>query len=125
MSRLRRLYSYRVKETPLFSATFNRAVRWRAPGFRMPLNHVGIRAVRLIETAVCFPQNTKTSNQSIAKHHLQHRVQQPDPYTATMSVTLHTSHGDIKVEVFCESVPKTAEVTYSNPPPSLAFTNRV
>lgn len=27
-----------------------------------------------------------------------------------MSVTLHTSLGDIKVEVFCESVPKTAEV---------------
>ncbi|KAL2438667.1 Peptidyl-prolyl cis-trans isomerase-like 3 [Exophiala dermatitidis] len=26
-----------------------------------------------------------------------------------MSVTLHTSHGDIKVEIFCESVPKTAE----------------
>ncbi|KAL2044125.1 hypothetical protein ABVK25_012456 [Lepraria finkii] len=26
-----------------------------------------------------------------------------------MSVTLHTSHGDIKIEVFCESVPKTAE----------------
>ena len=28
-----------------------------------------------------------------------------------MSVTLHTSLGDIKVEVFCESVPKTAEVS--------------
>jgi peptidyl-prolyl cis-trans isomerase-like 3 len=27
-----------------------------------------------------------------------------------MSVTLHTSHGDIKVEIYCESVPKTAEV---------------
>jgi cyclophilin family peptidyl-prolyl cis-trans isomerase len=27
-----------------------------------------------------------------------------------MSVTLHTSLGDIKIEVFCESVPKTAEV---------------
>ncbi|KAL8997950.1 MAG: hypothetical protein Q9169_002872 [Polycauliona sp. 2 TL-2023] len=26
-----------------------------------------------------------------------------------MSVTLHTNHGDLKVEVFCESVPKTAE----------------
>ncbi|ELR05783.1 Peptidyl-prolyl cis-trans isomerase-like 3 [Pseudogymnoascus destructans] len=26
-----------------------------------------------------------------------------------MSVTLHTTHGDIKIEVFCESVPKTAE----------------
>ncbi|KAI6769773.1 hypothetical protein HG530_004402 [Fusarium avenaceum] len=26
-----------------------------------------------------------------------------------MSVTLHTSHGDIKVEIYCESVPKTAE----------------
>ncbi|KAF5007126.1 hypothetical protein FDECE_6531, partial [Fusarium decemcellulare] len=26
-----------------------------------------------------------------------------------MSVTLHTSLGDIKVEVYCESVPKTAE----------------
>jgi len=26
-----------------------------------------------------------------------------------MSVTLHTNLGDIKVEVFCESVPKTAE----------------
>ncbi|KAJ9138619.1 Peptidyl-prolyl cis-trans isomerase [Pleurostoma richardsiae] len=26
-----------------------------------------------------------------------------------MSVTLHTSQGDIKIEVFCESVPKTAE----------------
>ncbi|KKA28948.1 hypothetical protein TD95_005142, partial [Thielaviopsis punctulata] len=28
---------------------------------------------------------------------------------STMSVTLHTTHGDIKMEVFCESVPKTAE----------------
>ncbi|KAF2002876.1 cyclophilin-like protein [Amniculicola lignicola CBS 123094] len=26
-----------------------------------------------------------------------------------MSVTLHTSRGDIKIELFCESVPKTAE----------------
>lgn len=28
-----------------------------------------------------------------------------------MSVTLHTTLGDIKIEVFCESVPKTAEVS--------------
>jgi cyclophilin family peptidyl-prolyl cis-trans isomerase len=28
-----------------------------------------------------------------------------------MSVTLHTNFGDIKLEVFCESVPKTAEVS--------------
>lgn len=28
---------------------------------------------------------------------------------ATMSVTLHTTKGDIKLEVFCEAVPKTAE----------------
>ena len=28
-----------------------------------------------------------------------------------MSVTLHTSLGNIKIEVFCESVPKTAEVS--------------
>lgn len=27
-----------------------------------------------------------------------------------MSVTLHTRLGDLKIEVFCESVPKTAEV---------------
>lgn len=27
-----------------------------------------------------------------------------------MSVTLHTTLGDIKIELFCESVPKTAEV---------------
>ena len=33
-----------------------------------------------------------------------------------MSVTLHTSVGDIKVEVFCESVPKTAEVSPSTHP---------
>jgi peptidyl-prolyl cis-trans isomerase-like 3 len=26
-----------------------------------------------------------------------------------MSVTLHTSHGNLKIEIFCESVPKTAE----------------
>ncbi|KAI4259188.1 MAG: hypothetical protein LQ352_000862 [Teloschistes flavicans] len=26
-----------------------------------------------------------------------------------MSITLHTTHGDLKIEVFCESVPKTAE----------------
>ncbi|KAF5590884.1 peptidyl-prolyl cis-trans isomerase-like 3 [Fusarium pseudocircinatum] len=31
------------------------------------------------------------------------------PIITTMSVTLHTSHGDIKVEIYCESVPKTAE----------------
>ena len=30
--------------------------------------------------------------------------------TTTMSVTLHTNLGDLKIEVFCESVPKTAEV---------------
>ena len=28
-----------------------------------------------------------------------------------MSVTLHTTLGDIKIEVFCESVPKTAYVS--------------
>src|SRR4051794_28859558 len=28
----------------------------------------------------------------------------------TMSVTLHTTHGDFKIEIFCESVPRTAEV---------------
>jgi hypothetical protein len=27
-----------------------------------------------------------------------------------MSVTLHTTLGDLKIEIFCESVPKTAEV---------------
>ncbi|KAI4288299.1 MAG: hypothetical protein L6R35_002436 [Caloplaca aegaea] len=26
-----------------------------------------------------------------------------------MSVTLHTTHGDLKMEIFCESVPNTAE----------------
>ncbi|KAI4194807.1 MAG: hypothetical protein LQ348_002566 [Seirophora lacunosa] len=26
-----------------------------------------------------------------------------------MSVTLHTTHGDLKIEIFCESVPNTAE----------------
>lgn len=36
--------------------------------------------------------------------------------TGAMSVTLHTSLGDLKIEVFCESVPKTAEV--HNPPSS-------
>jgi len=30
-----------------------------------------------------------------------------------MSVTLHTNVGDVKIEVFCESVPKTAEVDIS------------
>ena len=32
-----------------------------------------------------------------------------------MSVTLHTTIGDIKIEVFCESVPKTAEVYHDDP----------
>lgn len=32
-----------------------------------------------------------------------------------MSVTLHTIHGDLKIEVFCESVPKTAEVCTKGP----------
>ena len=31
-----------------------------------------------------------------------------------MSVTLHTTAGDIKIEVFCESTPKTAEVSFPN-----------
>lgn len=31
-----------------------------------------------------------------------------------MSVTLHTTLGDIKIELFCESVPKTAEVSNMN-----------
>ena len=30
---------------------------------------------------------------------------------AIMSVTLHTTLGKIKIEIFCESVPKTAEVS--------------
>lgn len=38
-----------------------------------------------------------------------------------MSVTLHTTAGTIKIEVFCESVPKTAEViltkAHPTPPP--------
>ena len=34
-----------------------------------------------------------------------------------MSVTLHTNIGDIKIEVFCESVPKTAEVSLTRSPP--------
>lgn len=42
-----------------------------------------------------------------------------------MSVTLHTTHGDLKIEVFCESVPKTAEVCchrpHSPPSPSCSF----
>lgn len=42
----------------------------------------------------------------------------PTPRAFNMSVTLHTNLGDIKVEVFCESVPKTAEV--SNPQSSVA-----
>lgn len=29
-----------------------------------------------------------------------------------MSVTLHTTLGDIKIEIFCESVPKTAEASF-------------
>lgn len=33
-----------------------------------------------------------------------------------MSVTLETTHGDIKIEVFCESVPKTAEVSTARLP---------
>lgn len=32
-----------------------------------------------------------------------------------MSVTLHTTLGDIKIEVFCEAVPKTAEVKQLSP----------
>ncbi len=33
-----------------------------------------------------------------------------------MSVTLHTTQGDLKIEVFCESVPKTAQVSMDLPP---------
>lgn len=43
---------------------------------------------------------------------LQHRI---------MSVTLHTTHGDLKIEIFCESVPNTAEVRCSFAS-SIAFT---
>jgi peptidyl-prolyl cis-trans isomerase-like 3 len=32
-----------------------------------------------------------------------------------MSVTLHTNLGNLKIEVFCDSVPKTAEVLISSP----------
>lgn len=32
-----------------------------------------------------------------------------------MSVTLHTSLGNIKTEIFCESVPKAAEVKQHHP----------
>ncbi|ORX93839.1 cyclophilin-like protein [Basidiobolus meristosporus CBS 931.73] len=34
-----------------------------------------------------------------------------------MSVTLHTDLGDLKIEVFCEAVPKTAEFTITHPTP--------
>ena len=34
-----------------------------------------------------------------------------------MSVTLHTTLGDLKIEVFCESVPKTAEAKSFAPCP--------
>lgn len=37
---------------------------------------------------------------------------------ATMSVTLHTTAGTIKIEVFCESVPKTAEVILTKAHPT-------
>ena len=40
---------------------------------------------------------------------------------AIMSVTLHTTLGKIKIEIFCESVPKTAEVSlqiFQHMPPS-------
>ena len=37
-----------------------------------------------------------------------------------MSVTLHTSLGDVKIEVFCDSVPKTAEVSRQSPIPPQA-----
>ena len=30
-------------------------------------------------------------------------------YSLAMSVTLHTTHGDIKIELFCESVPRASE----------------
>ena len=36
-----------------------------------------------------------------------------------MSVTLHTTLGDVKIEVFCESVPKAAEVCLFPSPPVL------
>ncbi|KAI8691399.1 Peptidyl-prolyl cis-trans isomerase [Fusarium sp. Ph1] len=39
---------------------------------------------------------------------LHNNIAAPPP-TGKMSVTLHTSLGDIKIEVYCESVPKTAE----------------
>ena len=31
-----------------------------------------------------------------------------------MSVTLHTTAGDIKIELFCEKCPKTCEVSFSH-----------
>lgn len=39
-----------------------------------------------------------------------------------MSVTLHTTHGDIKLEIFCEAVPKTAEVRSEQKLPELRIT---
>jgi hypothetical protein len=32
-----------------------------------------------------------------------------------MSVTLHTSHGDVKVELFCDLAPSTCEVPPASP----------
>lgn len=40
-----------------------------------------------------------------------------------MSVTLHTSQGDLKIEVFCESVPKTAEVCLAKAPTCCSIRN--
>jgi hypothetical protein len=41
------------------------------------------------------------------------QIREPAPVrnSSDMSVTLHTDAGDIKVEVFCEAVPKAAKVS--------------
>lgn len=44
----------------------------------------------------------------------------PRPPSANRAPQLHTDLGDLKIELFCESVPKTAEVRAALPPPRCA-----
>ena len=68
---------------------------------------------QIVPRALSPTQIPSTSTSTLKQRRCKYTVRLSD--SSKMSVTLHTNLGDIKLEVFCESVPKTAEVDIPTP----------
>ena len=77
---------------------------------------------QIVPRAFSPTQIPSTSTSTLKQRRCKYTVRLSD--SSKMSVTLHTNLGDIKIEVFCESVPKTAEVS-ALPPPYLLETCQI